>query len=85
MTEQTIRPRWSLANIGAVPGTGKHRRGHYFRRPRNAGIKRALISVFGSLRGVSVPPSSYDDIHIKSIRHRTWKRHRANQWRNVDA
>lgn len=70
-----------LANVFAVPRTGVKHHGHYFRRPRNVSIKRALIAVFGGLRGVKFPPNAYDDIAIAAITDRTWKRHRRTQWR----
>lgn len=75
-------PRWSLANACAVPGTGRRHHGHWFRRPRNVAVKRALLSAFGTLRGVPVPPDSWQDIRVKAMRNRNWKRHRLTRWRS---
>lgn len=75
--------RWRLANQYAVPGTGVRHTGHWLRSPRNASIKRSLLSVMDTLRGVSVPPNSYDDIARSSIYDRNWKRFRRTRWRPV--
>jgi hypothetical protein len=66
----------------AIPGTGK-RSGHYawHRRPRNAAAKRALLASCGTLRGVAVPPSDYDDIN-RCVQ-RSWKEHRPTKWRTT--
>jgi CRISPR/Cas system endoribonuclease Cas6 (RAMP superfamily) len=77
----TTRRGLYIANRLAVPGTGKRASGHFFRYPRNVGVKRALLGIWGTLRGVSVPPNAYDDIAIAAARHRSWKRHRQTQWR----
>lgn len=76
-----MTPRWNLANANAIAGTGKRSRGHYFRRPRHMAAKRALMAAFGSLKGVSAPPSDWDDMRISADGHRSWKRHRATRWR----
>lgn len=68
----------------AVPHTGRRRRCKLWRRPRNACIKRALLGALGTLRGVFVPPSSYDDMKISANSDRSWKRHRRSQWRGID-
>lgn len=70
-----------LANAFAVPGTGRSHHWHFFRAPRNASVKRALVAICGDLRGLKVPPNDHDDIHIAAIADRTWKRHRRTQWR----
>lgn len=70
-----------LANPFAIAGTGRrHRRYRWIRCPRNIAVKRGLIAAVGDLRGVTVPPSNYDDI----ARHceRSWKRHRTTRWRD---
>jgi hypothetical protein len=71
---------WRLANVLAVPRTGRRSNGHYYRRPRNIGVKRAVVADDGTLRGAKVPPSSWDDITIEAARSRNWKRHRLTQW-----
>lgn len=71
-----------LANPLAVPGTGQRSRGYrYIRKPRNIAVRRSLLSVVDTLRGVSVPPNSWDDIS-RTIE-RNWKAHRKTQWREV--
>lgn len=70
----------SMANIFAVPGTGRRAAGHLFRRPHSISVKRQILAVSDSLRGEKVPPDSCDDITIGAYRHRSWKRHRLNQW-----
>jgi hypothetical protein len=72
--------RWTFAHPFAVPGTGRRRWRYenWLRRPRNASIKRALLGVFDSLRGIDVPPSSYDDMPRSC--ERSWKRHRRTRW-----
>ena len=72
--------RWTLANVTAVPGTGNRRRkkARWLRRPRNAAVKRAIVAVVGTLRGVTVPPSARDDIHRRP--ERCWKAHRMTRW-----
>ncbi len=77
-TEQTAR--WTLAHPFAVPGTGKASPYRWLRNPRNIGVKRALLSVVDSLRGVSVPPDDWQDRHRSC--ERTWKRHRKTRWRD---
>jgi hypothetical protein len=72
-----------LANIFAVPGTSVRGHGHFFRRPRSASVKRSLLAAFDTLRGVKVPPDSWDDISKSTYGHRTWKRHRRNQYHEV--
>lgn len=67
---------WRLANRWAVPHTGRRSGGHYFRRPR--GKLQALAN-----DARSVPPDSYDDIHIAALGSRNWKRHRKTQWHTV--
>lgn len=70
----------SMAHLFAVPGTGRRtRRYRFLRTPRHASAKRGLLAVAGTLRGVSTPPTSWDDI-TRSIE-RTWKRHRLTRWR----
>lgn len=73
----------TMANIFAVPGTGRAGRGHFFRRPRNIAVKRQILAASDGLRGEKTPPDSYDDICISTMGHRTWKRHRLNQWREA--
>jgi hypothetical protein len=71
--------RWTLAGRFAVAGTGK--RGAYknwLRAPRHASVKRALLSVMDTLRGVTVPPNDWDDIPRQHDR--SWKRHRRTRW-----
>ena len=68
-----------MANPFAIAGTGKRGRYGWFRSPRNATIKRALLAACGTLRGVKVPPSDYDD--ITRCCERSWKRHRLTRWR----
>lgn len=68
---------WRIANVFAVPGTGRFRRGHMFRRPRHAAVLRALG---GNLRGEKLPPTDWDDINVGSFGDRCWKRHRAHRW-----
>lgn len=72
-------PRWDLANANAVPGTGRRTYGNGFRRPRNIGAKRSLLAVFGTLRGIAVPPSNWDD--IARSQDRNWKRFRVTRWK----
>lgn len=74
---------WRLANQYAVPGTDHRSHGHWFRRPRNIGVKRALLSAFDTLRGIGTPPDSWDDLNIVAVRHRSWKRHRRTQWKEA--
>lgn len=77
-----VAPRWTIANRWAVPGTGnrRRRRGRYYRRPRNISIKRALLSIFGTLKGICYPPNNYDDIARSSADDRNWKRFRKTRW-----
>ena len=75
-------PRWTLANAGAVPGTGRHTLYKWFlRRPRNAATKRAIVGASGSMKGEKIPPSSWDDIKRRS--QRTWKEHRRYRWKDT--
>ena len=74
---------WRLANQTAVPRTGRFRKGHHHRRPRNIGVRRFLVGELGSLRGVTVPPNAWDDLMISANRNRNWKRHRLTQWRDA--
>lgn len=71
---------WRLANRFAVPHTGRRSGGHYFRRPRNIGVKRATVADDGTLRGAKVPPDSWDDVSFSHRFARNWKRHRKTQW-----
>lgn len=79
---------WRMANQYAVPGTGKSVRGYckWLRQPHHIGFERAMLGIVGSLRGVAVPPNSWDDEKRSSIRDRSWKRYRRTQyhpmWRN---
>lgn len=73
--------RWKLANATAIPGTGKRASfTRFFRRPRNGSIKRAIVAAGGSLRGETVPPSSWDDIARRP--QRSWKEHRRYRWKD---
>lgn len=74
-------PRWNLANRYAVPGTGRGICQRLFRGPRNISVKRAIYAAFDTLKGLKVPPDSYDDIYIAANRDRNWKRHRNTQWK----
>ena len=78
---QITAPRWTLANVNAIPGTGRKSHGHWFRYPRNISVKRAIMAMVDSLRGVRVPPDSYDDISIAAHGDRNWKRHRLTKWK----
>ncbi len=71
-----------------VPGTGKRRGGHWFRRPRNVGVRRAQAgdrvdlrdAMGGRMRLGHRPPSDYDDVPISQNGH-SWKRSRRTRWR----
>ena len=68
-----------LGNAWAIPHTG-HRAmfRSWFRQPRHIGFKREAMADFGTMRGIEVPPSNWDDL-IRA-RERTWKRHRKTQF-----
>lgn len=74
-------PRWDLANVNAIPGTGRRSAciRDFLRRPRNIGAKRSLLAVFDTLRGVDVPPSNWDD--IPRSHERNWKKFRLTRWK----
>ena len=70
---------YHLAHVFAVPHTGKRTAFRWMRRPRHMRAKRAIVAAYGTLRGMCVPPSDYDE--ITRICERSWKAHRATRWR----
>jgi hypothetical protein len=71
---------WSLGHPFAVPRTGKRPPYRFFRHPRNANVKRGLLGMEDSLRGIKVPPSNYDDLDRTC--QRSWKQQRRTRWRD---
>lgn len=81
---QERAPNWFMANVFAVPGTGIRRgRATWLRRPRNVGVKKLLLADTGTLRGMKVPPSAWDDICRTHLCDRNWKRFRKTRWHRV--
>lgn len=75
-----------MANVFAIPGTGRRGSyGKYLRSPRNIGVKRGLLTAFGSLRGEKVPPNQWDDLLKMSTNDRNWKRFRKTRWHRMGA
>jgi hypothetical protein len=74
--------RWN--GTGPVPGTGRLRGPNYFRSPRTFNELRFAASVAGEPPARAKRhrvPTDRDDLCISSRRVRSWKRHRARQWK----
>jgi hypothetical protein len=71
-----------VANVGAVPGTGRPRFTPCRKPRRVAAILRALGSVSCTLRGEKLPPRDFNGNDIQTRRpQRCWKEQRAPQWK----
>lgn len=82
--EPQVQRKWGMAAPFAVAGTGRVSRGRYLRNPKCGAVRRGLLAIAGTLRGEKYPPSAWDDIPRSNARDRTWKRHRAKQWREIE-
>lgn len=83
------RVMWEQWNgEGTVPGVGRRRGGHYFRRLKTTNERRWSIPVVED--GEPAPrarrshknlPNAWDDYQISSRADRNWKRFRKTQWK----
>ena len=77
---------WS--GVGAVPGTGRHRRGRTCRRMRTTQERRQSqewqlepqAPKPRASRNVSRLPDAWDEVYRSSLRDHCWKRHRRTQY-----
>jgi hypothetical protein len=74
---------------GSVPGIGRLRGGHYFRRMHTMAERRAAQLMDEcevaprAARNASNLPNSWDDHHVRSREDRSWKRFRKTRWKAV--
>lgn len=84
--------RWRSFNewngTGPVPGTGRPRGGHYYRRIRNANERRQAfwIAEEGEVaprpaRNFKNLPDNWDDYRVSARESRSWKRFRKTQYK----
>jgi len=74
--------------IGPVPGTGRYRGGHFYRRIRHANARRQAfwIAEEGEVapkpaRSFKNLPDNWDDYHVSARKNRNWKRFRKTQYK----
>ena len=85
--------RWRALNqwngTGPVPGTGRRRGGHFYRRVRHANERRQAfwVSEDGEVaprpaRSFKNLPDNWDDHQVSARESRSWKRFRKTQYKN---
>lgn len=85
--------RWRALNqwngTGPVPGTGRLRGGHYYRRIRNANERRQAFWVAEDgevaprpARSFKNLPDNWDDYRVSAHESRNWKRFRKTQYKS---
>jgi hypothetical protein len=82
--------RHDYCGYGPVPGTGRPRGGHHFRRMHHISERRSAGLVLRNegevaprgKRAAANLPTPWDDYSIAAREDRGWKRHRKTQWKS---